>query len=150
MLLLWRPGPRSLILNGVVLGVRVVSIECSSGPWLLRARAYGCTVVEVPFLEGSATFPAIELARALEDVSEADLLFIDSPNGTSNRRNVLSQILSLVRVRYVLYHDLWRDAVNVFRDQQRFDLRLIRLLETPRGLALFEIGSPVASGGTFR
>jgi hypothetical protein len=69
----------------------------------------------------------------------------DSPNGTSNHGNVLSQMLGLVRVQYVLDHNLRRDPVNVFRDQMRFGLRPIHLLEAPRGLTPFEIGASDAS-----
>ena len=121
------------------LGVQTISIESKAGPWLQRALSHGCQVVEVPFDEESATWSRGELRRILDHTAEADLLFIDSPIGTRRRAKILSEMLSLLPIRYVMYHDARRDLVNVVQDQQQFGLRLVRFVESPRGLALFRV-----------
>jgi hypothetical protein len=123
-----------------MLGVGALSIESTPGPWLRRALSRGCHVVEVPFDAERRQFSAGELRSALANITQVDLLFIDSPIGTENRRHVLRQILEIVTVRYVLYHDVRRDLSNIFADQQRHGLRLIRFVDSSRGLALFAVG----------
>jgi hypothetical protein len=121
-----------------MLGLAGTSIEATDGPWVRRATAAGCRVAMVPFDEEARRFsrPGWRLALA-DQPSPTDLLFIDSPIGTERRAGLLAQVLEDVDVRFVLYHDVWRDAINVLRDVKRFDLRLESLWETPRGLALF-------------
>ena len=122
------------------LGVRAVSVESTPGPWLDRAQAHGCTVLEVPFDTERGEFAPEELRAKLEEVGlqEVDLLFIDSPVGTASRRKLLTQFANILPIRYVLYHDAIRDAANIFQDQQTFELRPVAFVNSARGLALFE------------
>ena len=122
------------------LGVRTISLEYRTGPWLRRAHEHGCNVVEVRFDSTTSMFDPLHVAALLKGFDAVDLVFIDSPIGTQNRSRVVECLLGHVSVKYVLYHDARRDAVNLVRDQQRFCLRLIQFVESERGLALFEIG----------
>ena len=122
------------------LGVKAVSVESQEGPWLDRARAHGCTALHVPYDEERAEFAEDELCSKLQEIGlhNVDLLFIDSPVGTSRRRNLLSQFMNLVTPRYVMYHDAVRDAENIYLDQNKFSLRPVRFLDSVRGLILLE------------
>jgi hypothetical protein len=102
--------------------------------------AHGCVVVAVQFDRTERQFRPDQLRSALADLSQVDLVFVDSPIGTENRRGVLSQILDLVRTRYVLYHDVRRDLSNIFADQARHGLRIVDFVDSSRGLALFSVG----------
>jgi hypothetical protein len=97
-------------------------------------------VVEVSFDPAQRRFSAADLAAALRGRNNVDLVFIDSPVGTENRQYVLGQILETVQTRYVMYHDVRRDLSNIFADQQHHNLRLIRFIDSPRGLALYAAG----------
>ena len=123
------------------LGVKTFALEYQRGPWLDRAAAKGATCMVVPFDHQQYRFSDLELRDRLAEqkLSHVDLLFVDSPIGTRNRRNILSQLLNWVKPRFVLYHDSLRDAKNLFRDQARHGLRLIHFLDSPRGLALFAV-----------
>ena len=46
--------------------------------------------------------------------------------------------MSILSIRYVLYHDALRDAVNIFLDQQKFRLRPVTFMSSVRGLMLLE------------
>jgi hypothetical protein len=123
------------------LGLKTFSLEYQRGPWADRAAGSGCTCVFVPFDHEHHQFsePKLRDRLAEQELSEVDLLFIDSPIGTQNRQNILSQLLSWVKPRFVLYHDSLRDAANLFQDQTRHGLRLIYFLDSPRGLTLFAL-----------
>ena len=139
-------GETSILLHG--LGVSALSLEYQQGPWADRAAEHGCRLAFVPFDRRLRRFAEPELRKTLSDhsVSAVDLLFVDSPPGTRNRQNVLSQLLALVKPRYVLYHDAVRDAANIFRDQVRHGLKLIDFFDSPRGLVLFRLPSDVKAG----
>ncbi len=124
-----------------MLNVKAISIECTPGPWSRRAMARGCHVIHVPFDADTRSFSTIELQTQLGMPVGVDLLFVDSPIGTANRSRILSQMLGFARIRYVIYHDVRRDLSNIFRDQKAFGLRLLRFVDSVRGLALFEIGN---------
>ncbi|MGA3098418.1 MAG: hypothetical protein ABSF25_18345 [Bryobacteraceae bacterium] len=130
-------GETSVLLQS--LGVRTFSLEYQRGPWADRAAASGATCVFVPFDQARQRFSEPELRDRLaeQELSDVDLVFIDSPIGTRNRQEVLSQLLRCVKPRFVLYHDALRDAGNLFRDQTRHGLRLIHFLDSLGGLALF-------------
>ena len=123
------------------LGVKTFSLEYQQGPWADRAAASGAACVFVPFDHARRRFSEPELRDRLagQELTDVDLLFIDSPIGTQDRQDVLSQLLAWVKPRFVLYHDALRDATNLFRDQARHGLRLIDFLDSPRGLALFAL-----------
>jgi hypothetical protein len=70
------------------------------------------------------------------------LVFVDSPVGTPRRRWVLTQLLGHVKTRFVLIHDALRDAANVYADEQAHGLRLLQVLDSPRGMLLFAVGEP--------
>ena len=125
------------------LGIDGWSLESAPGSWSERAAREGCRVMAVPFDDQTNQFhePTLASQLAQEQLREVDLIFIDSPVGTLRRAGVLSQLTRLLKTRYVLYHDALRDAANVFADQQRFGLRMVRWFETPRGLVLFEMPS---------
>jgi hypothetical protein len=131
------------------LGARTFSLEYQQGPWADRAAASGATCIFVPFDHARRRFSEPELRErfAEQKLSDVDLLFIDSPIGTQDRQDVLSQLLSWVKPRFVLYHDSLRDATNLFRDQVRHGLRLIYFLNSPRGLALFALPPYEKSNG---
>jgi hypothetical protein len=97
--------------------------------------------VFVPFDYEHRRFSEPELSDGLSkhDLSSTDLLFIDSPAGTRNQQNVLPQLLTWVKPRFVIYHDSLRDSANLFRDQARHGLRLIDFFDSPRGLTLFAL-----------
>jgi hypothetical protein len=132
-----------------VLGVKAWAVEANEGPWLERALSHGCRAMHVPFDEHALRFEDERLTQALTDagVSEVDLIFVDSPVGTTRRRNVLRQLAARVRARWVLYHDALRDAVNIYADQQAIGLRLVQWFDTSRGLVLFEM-SPSTEAAT--
>ena len=123
------------------LDVRMRSIESVSGPWSRRARAQGCDVADVPFDPDERIFHSEPLRAALRGHQRVDLIFIDSPVGTENRRRVLEQLVGIVETRYVMYHDVRRDLVNILADQKRHGLQLVRFIDSPRGLAIFAMGS---------
>ena len=131
-------GETSLLFSQ--LGIRAVSVESQPGPWLERARARGCAVLEVPFSEAEGRFADEQLRAGIraQGLSKVDLLFIDSPVGTIGRQQLLSQFMSILSIRYVLYHDALRDAVNIFLDQQNFRLRPVTFMSSGRGLILLE------------
>ena len=131
------------------LGVKTFSLEYQRGPWVDRAAGRGCACMFVPFNHALRRFSEPELRDRLaeQELSDVDLLFIDSPIGTRNRQNLLSQLLSWVKPRFVLYHDSLRDSANLFQDQTRHGLRLIHFLDSPRGLTLFAI-PPYDDSGT--
>ena len=144
-------GETSILFSN--LGVRAVSVESTPGPWLDRARAHDCLVLEVPFDEEQCVFAADQLRAKLQDVGlqKVDLLFIDSPVGTASRRNLLTEFAEILPIRYVLYHDAIRDAANIFQDQQTFGLRPVTFVNSVRGLALFEnLGATVALANKVR
>ena len=124
------------------LGVQAVSVESQPGPWLDRACAHGCNVLAVPFNASEGRFAEDELRSGLQrlHLTGADLLFIDSPVGTASRRCLLSQFMEILPFRYVAYHDAYRDAVNIFRDQSAFQLRPVFFTNSARGLIVFEVG----------
>ncbi len=132
------------------LGVEAISVESQPGPWLERARARGCTVLEVPFDDLRGEFSEETLAPKIRELEwdQADLLFIDSPVGTARRANLLRQFSKLLAFRFVLYHDAIRDSGNIFRDQHEFGLRPARFLNSVRGLILLE--NPNAFGESGR
>lgn len=103
----------------------------------------------VPFDHERRRFSELELRDRLaeQELSDVDLLFIDSPIGTRNRQDLLSQLLRWVKPRFVLYPDSLRDSANLFQDQTRHGLRLIHFLDSPRGLTLFAI-PPYEDSGT--
>jgi hypothetical protein len=123
-----------------MLGVRALSIEYNPGPWVERARSFGCQVAMVPLDPVAHRYSNIELRAALRDIQRADLLFVDSPIGTEARRQVLAQFLEHAQFGHVLYHDVRRDLVNVLADQSNYDMRCVKFIDSPRGLALFAIG----------
>lgn len=122
------------------LGMRSVSVEWQPGPWLDRARAEGCTVLAVPYDETLNSFADNLLRFQIKStgLDRVDLLFIDSPVGTARRRGMLSQFIQILPIRYVLYHDAIRDSANIFRDQNTFGLRLVKFVDSGRGLVLLE------------
>lgn len=117
------------------------SIEYQQGPWAERAAQLGCKCLFVDFDYQHQRFDDSQLSRqfAANPISEVDLLFIDSPVGTKNRRDIASQLLAYIQPRFVLYHDALRDSVNIFRDQARYGWKAIDFLDSPRGLALFAV-----------
>jgi len=131
------------------LGLGTFSLEYQPGPWADRAAARGCTCMFVPFDHERRRFSDPELRDRLaeQELSDVDLLFIDSPIGTRNRQNLLSQLLSLVKPQFVLYHDSLRDAANLFQDQMRHRLKLIYFVDSPRGMTLFGL-PPCEEWGT--
>jgi hypothetical protein len=94
----------------------------------------------VPFCEAEGRFADEQLRAGIraQGLSKVDLLFIDSPVGTVGRQQLLSQFMSILSIRYVLYHDALRDAVNIFLDQQKFRLRPVTFMSSVRGLMLLE------------
>ena len=123
------------------LGTQTWSLEYQWGEWADRAVAHGCTCLLVPFDNQGHRFAEPDLSNALSShrLRQVDLLFIDSPIGTLNRRNLFGQLTSLVKPRFVLYHDSLRDAANIFEDQMRHALKLIDFVDSPRGMALFAV-----------
>jgi hypothetical protein len=123
------------------LGIETYSLEYQRGPWSERAARLGCTCLLTPFDHTRRRFVDAELQEELKKhrLSDIDLLFIDSPVGTRNRENLVTQLLAYLRPRFVLYHDALRDAVNIYRDQTRYGWKLIHFFESPRGLALFAV-----------
>jgi len=122
-------------------GVDVISVESAQGPWLERAKAAGCRAAWAPFLEDQAEFEPAALERAVAGAPPApDVIFIDSPVGTRSRSRVLTQLLAKFTPRLVLFHDVHRDATNLFAYQLRHDLRLADYLPSRRGMVLFALG----------
>lgn len=71
------------------LGAQTVSIETTPGPWSRRAASHGCRVVEVSFDTRTGRFSSDGLKAALQLQPQFDLLFVDAPVGTENRRKFL-------------------------------------------------------------
>lgn len=115
----------------------VTSIEYQDGPWAERARAAGADVHIVPFDDQSRLYSRQELAAALQAVA-CDLLFVDSPIGRDNRRNVPEQFLEFVRPRYLMAHDIHRDHRNVFEWICKQGWAVIEYHPSYRGLVLLE------------
>jgi hypothetical protein len=132
-------GETSILFHS--LGVKAFSLEYQRGPWADAAAGGGATCLFVPFDHARRRFVEPELGNRLAEfeVSDVDLLFIDSPVGTRNRQHVLSQLLGWVKPRFALYHDSLRDAANLFQDQQRHGLRLVHFFDSPSGLTLFAL-----------
>jgi hypothetical protein len=128
------------------LGLRSTAIESRLGIWSDRALESGCTVAHVPFDPRAGRFLDASLAAALQPLGRVDFLFIDAPVGTRNRRNVLSQMLEHVSVRYVAYHDARRDLANILDDQRAFGLRSLKAIDSPRGLVFFELPARLGDG----
>lgn len=125
-----------------MLGALCVSIETDEGPWLERARKAGAKTFKVSWQESEMQYDQAELTAALlsAGIDSFDLLFVDGPIGTGRRKGVVTQLMPLVRARYIAYHDAHRDARNIFHDQAAFGLRLIHVVESARGLAFFAVG----------
>ena len=122
-------------------GVDSVALEAAQGPWLERAQAAGCRAIHVPFFDDRHEYDPEALEGALRDIpKEIDLIFIDSPVGTRNRSRVLTQLLHMLRPRFVLFHDAHRDSENLYRYQLEHELRVVDYLPSRRGMVLFSLG----------
>lgn len=122
-------------------GANVVSIEPNPGPWVDVARAAGADVRLVPFDSSAGLFDAQALAEALPGDAGNNgvgLLFIDSPNGTWNRRQVLRQLRERISPRLVAFHDAHRDAEIVFAAAEA-GWQLAHYLPTWRGLVVLQL-----------
>ena len=122
-------------------GARSRAIESSLGPWLERAQAAGCPACHVPFLSERCEFEPSALDAALSGLNEVDLIFVDSPIGTRSRSRVLTQLMRKVRARLVLFHDVHRDATNIYQYQAEHGLRVVDYLPSRRGMLLLSTGS---------
>lgn len=130
-------GETSILMRAM--GIDALSIESREGPWLTRAREYGCRCSLVEFSAETLSFDEGALKAAVSrfaPTGEVDLLFIDSPSGTEARAQVVKRLTGLVRPRYILLHDALRDARVVFDAQRAFGMSLAEFLRSPRGLVL--------------
>jgi len=119
------------------LGCEVLSIEWQQGPWVERAAEAGARVKLVHFDVHSAEFDRGQLESALRGQS-SDLLFVDSPVGSRNRSNILESFCRYLEPRFILIHDAYRDARNVYRWMRTFDLKVLEYLSSWRGLLFLE------------
>jgi hypothetical protein len=128
------------------LDIETYSLEYQQGPWVQRAAQHGSTCILLPFDHQQRRFVDSQLCDRMTalSLSDIDLLFVDSPVGTQNRRNVVSQLLTYLKPRFILYHDAFRDAVNIFRDQAVYGWKLVHFFDTPRGLALLAVSPDAA------
>lgn len=120
-------------------GIDCLSIEYRTGPWLDRAQSAGCACGLVSFDAVSRLYDELLLRRALGGRENTDLLLIDSPAGMINRRKVLDQFLSLVKTRYVMVHDAYRDCRNIYCYSRDHRLRVVEFCASGRGLVLLGI-----------
>lgn len=119
-------------------GVDAYSLEAHPGPWLDRAAQEGCRCFLIPFNTETRLFELAPLQEALAGLRGKfiDLLFIDSPGGTPYRSRILLELLEIVRARYILFHDVHRDAGNVFRYAVQCGLKIVDYFPSRRGLVL--------------
>jgi len=103
-------------------------LETGAGETSILFRRMGLRTF---LLEYQSKEAELEDQIAKQQLSNVDLLFIDSPQGA------LAQLVRHVKPRFVMYHDALRDAVNLFKDQVKHELKLMYFLDSPRGLALF-------------
>jgi O-methyltransferase len=121
------------------LGLEAYAIEPSPGLWLERAKQEGCQCSLTHFDLETRLFDQAELETVIQRLPsrEVDLLFVDSPGGGSNRSLIPDQLLELIQVRYLLFHDAHRDAANLFRHAVERGLELCDYCPSYRGMVLF-------------
>jgi hypothetical protein len=117
---------------------KVLSIEAYQGPWLDAAIARGCDVEHVPFIAEARRFDQTRLEQAIQKrkLERPDLLFIDSPNGTTNRDGALRQLEELLEPRFIAFHDARRDSDMIFEAMLRLGYRLDTYLASYRGFVV--------------
>ncbi len=117
-------------------GCRVISIEWQEGPWVDRARP-ASDVHIVSFDPVTRRFDRSKLGSALSGV-RCDLLFVDSPIGGANRRQVPYQVAEFVEPRYLMAHDVARDHLNIFEWMLEQGWTLLEYLPSFRGLVFLK------------
>lgn len=125
-------------------GVDAYTLEANPGPWLDKAVQEGCRCFVIPFNTKTWLFDARQLQQALAYVHgrRIDLLFIDSPGGTQCRSRILAQLLEIVQAQYILFHDVHRDAANLFRYALQCGKKIVDYFPSRRGFVLLSNDAP--------
>jgi hypothetical protein len=122
-------------------GITTYCLVYEPSPSAERAFELGCAILRVPLHHDRHVFAESELSRqiAAHNISSIDLLVLDSASGKTDLRDVLSQLITQMRVRFVLYPDAVQDPIKMLRDQERHGLKLVSYCGSARGPALFSV-----------
>ena len=121
------------------LKLRHLAVEAFSGVWLNNALSEGCNAVQIDFDFPKIRFDDEKLLNAIGKSffdRKVDLIFIDSPIGTHNRSEVLNQIAEHIDFKFALFHDVFRDSINIYSYQKKHGLVLKEFHQSIRGMVL--------------
>jgi len=116
---------------------KTTSVDGWQGPWFDFALNNGCNAFLVPFNALRGGYDYAKLKEIIYSNNNPEFVFIDSPQGTENRRLIVNQLIELLpKANYYAFHDAKRDASIVYQCMQRLNLSVVEYIDSLRGLII--------------